>query len=43
MRKGKDPEQDPYLWLMDPWRPKNMLILRIRIPNTGVFFLFVAA
>ncbi len=37
MRKGKD--TDPYLWLADPdpdpGDPKNMRILRIRIPNTG--------
>ncbi len=33
MRKGKDPEPDSYLLLMDPdlGRPKNM---RIRIPDT---------
>jgi hypothetical protein len=37
MRKGKDPDPDtePYLWLMGSGsrRPKNMRILRIRIPN----------
>ncbi len=34
MRKRKDSEPDPYLWLLDPdpGRPKNM---RIRIPNTA--------
>ncbi len=39
MRKGKDPKPylDPYLWLYGSGsgRPKNMLILRIRIPNTA--------
>ncbi len=41
MRKGKDPEADPdlYLSLMDPdpGRPKNM---RIRIPNTPDIYIF---
>jgi hypothetical protein len=34
MRKGKDPDPEPYLKLMDPdpGDPKNT---RIRIPNTG--------
>ncbi len=33
MRKGKDPEPDPYFWLMDPdpGRPKNL-----RIPKTAL-------
>ncbi len=35
VRKGKDP--DPYPWLTDPDGPKNMPILRIRIPNTAGF------
>jgi hypothetical protein len=37
MRKEKDPDQDPDLWIMDPWGPKtckNMMILR---PNTVSF------
>jgi hypothetical protein len=40
-QKREDPEPDPdlYLWLLDPesesWRPKNMQILRIWIPNSG--------
>jgi hypothetical protein len=33
MRKGKDPELDPNLSLMDPDGPKTMRI-RFRIPNT---------
>jgi hypothetical protein len=41
MRKGKDPDTDPYLRLLESgsWRPKNMQLLRIRIriPNTGFF------
>jgi hypothetical protein len=36
MRKGKDPESDPYLWLINRIREaKNMWIMRIRIPNTA--------
>ncbi len=32
MKKGKDPDPDPYLWLMDPDSrgPEDMWILRIR-------------
>ncbi len=33
MRKGKDPEPDPYLWLVDPDRDPGCL-KNIRIPNT---------
>ncbi len=42
MRKGKDPDPDPYIWrngsVSGSGRPKNMLIriwFRIRIPNTA--------
>ncbi len=37
MSKGKDPNPDPYLWLMDIQEVQNMRIwigFRIRIPNT---------